>query len=387
MHSCIFLTFGVMPSYLAKNRSLASALLCSLLFGLAGPSGLVPDAEAGSSKDKKKLKKLKKQSNALRITIVNLQAQLAAARRPVPDPVPFVEMVTVGNVGNAADPEDGDNNTGGVQNYGAVPYVFQIGKYEVSLAEYTAFLNAVAAADTNSLYNASMGTDLNSAGIERSGADGSYTYTVIGSGDRPVTYVSWFDCARFCNWLHNGRPTGVQDGSTTERGAYTLDGATSGGLDIIVNRGAKFWIPSEDEWYKAAYHQPSGQGGDGDDYWIYPTGSNTVPGNDIGPLPLANQVNHRTPDNNYSVTESSSYDSNQNYLTVGGSYEGSASFYGTFDQGGNVFEWNDAVIFSLFRGLRGGSWDNNEIILRSSFRNLDDPGLETGKIGFRIASP
>jgi len=368
-----------MTSSLFINRSLASALLCSLLFGLAGPSGLVPDAEAGSSKDKKKLKKLKKQSNVLRITIVNLQAQLADARRPVPDPVPFIEMVTVGNVGNAADA----GNASEASVYGAVPYVFQIGKYEVSLAEYTAFLNAVAATDTNSLYNPSMGTDLNIAGIEQSGADGSYTYTMIGSGDRPVTYVSWFDCARFCNWLHNGRPTGAQDVGTTERGAYTLDGATSGAGFTRV-WAAKYWIPSVDEWYKAAYHQPSGQGGDSDNYWLYPTGSNAAPGNDIGATP--NEANHYD-GSDYSVTQSGSYDPNQNYLTDVGAYEGSANHYGTFDQGGNVFEWNDAVISGSFRGLRGGSWDNNENDLRSSYRDFNNPDFVYNNIGFRVASP
>jgi len=376
-----------MTSSLSKNRSLTSALLFAFLFGLLGSFSLVPDAEAATSRDKKKISKLKK-------TVKKLKRQLSAQRTilvPVnvpftpPGPTPLIEMVPVGNVGNLDDPEDGDQNTGGVQNFGAVPYEFQIGKYEVTLAQYAAFLNAVAAADTNSLYNASMGTDLNSAGIERSGADGSYTYTVIGSGNRPVTYVSWFEAARFCNWLHNGRPTGAQDAGTTERGAYTLDGETNSGI-FPRNPGAKYWIPSEDEWYKAAYHQPSGDNGDSDNYWLYPTSSNApAPGNDIGATP--NQANHITSDNNFSVTESSSYDSNQNYLTDGGAYEGSASFYGTFDQGGNVSEWNDAVISGSFRGLRGGSWVSFEFGLRSSNRNDFSLGVESSTIGFRVASP
>ena len=257
----------------------------------------------------------------------------------------------------------------------------------MSLAQYTRFLNAVAASDTYSLYNPSMATDLNNAGIERSGDVGSYTYAVIGSGNRPVTYVSWFDAARYCNWEHNECPTGVQDASTTERGAYTLDGATSGRLDITRNPGAKFWIPSEDEWYKAAFHDPrlAADGGPpGDDfYWLYSTMSDTVPGNDIGPLPLANHANY-IDGSGYSVTQSGSYDPNQNYLTDGGSYEGSAGPYGTFDQGGNVWEWNDAVISGSFRGLRGGSWSSFENNLRSSFRFSNDPRLR-GQLRHRVS--
>ena len=88
-----------------------------------------------------------------------------------------------------------------------------------------------------------------------------------------------------------------------------------------------------------------------------------------------------------SVTQSGSFDSNQNYLTAVGSYPGSASFYGTFDQGGNVFEWNDAVISGSFRGLRGGTWLFIESSLRSSNRNSDNPDIEFRTIGFRVASP
>jgi formylglycine-generating enzyme required for sulfatase activity len=75
-------------------------------------------------------------------------------------------------------------------------------------------------------------------------------------GDKPVNYVSWYDAARFTNWLHNGQGAG-----STETGAYTLSGNT--GI-ITKNVGATVWLPSEDEWCKAAYYQPSGAGGDAD---------------------------------------------------------------------------------------------------------------------------
>jgi sulfatase modifying factor 1 len=360
----------------ALHRALTCIFLLAFAFSLPGPFSLVPEAGAASpSASARVIEKLRKQ-------IATLKKQLAAATAT---PAPFIEMVKVGNAGNAVDPSDGDLGTGGTQNFGAVPYEYSIGKYEVTLAQYAAFLNAVAATDAFGLYNASMAMDLNIAGITQSGTSGSFTYTVIGMGTRPVVYVSWFDAARFCNWLHNGRPTGAPTSVTTENGAYPLNGATSGGLTITRNPGAKYWIPSEDEWYKAAYHQPAGALGDVDDYWLYPTKSNAVPGNTIGVLTPSNHANFLT--TVYSVTQSGSYNSNQNYLTAAGSYSGSVGFYGTFDQGGNVWEWNDAVISGTFRGLRGGSWDLNEFILRSSSRGRDNPGNGFNTIGFRVASP
>jgi formylglycine-generating enzyme required for sulfatase activity len=132
-----------------------------------------------------------------------------------------IDFVTVGNPGNPNDPSDGDSNTAGIQNYGAVGSIYQIGTYEVTLLQYTAFLNAVAATDPYNLYNTSMATNVQSMGISRAGGPGNYTYAVIDDGNRPVTWVSWFDAARFVNWLHNGQPTGTEGAGTTETGAYS----------------------------------------------------------------------------------------------------------------------------------------------------------------------
>ena len=251
-----------------------------------------------------------------------------------------IPTVTVGDAGNAND------STG----YGAVSYVYNIAVTEVNLFQYTAFLNAVAATDTYSLYNTSMGTDLNIAGISRSGSSGSYTYAVIGTGARPVTYVSWFDAARFANWVANGQASGAQGNATTENGAYTLNGAM-GGVSFTKNAinpntgmTTTWWIPSENEWYKAAYYQPAAQGGDSDNYWLYPTASNTLGGNTIGVGDSANYY-----DGDYAQAQNGL----PSRLTDGGAYgSNSASFYGTSDQGGNVFEWNDAVFSSEFSSER-----------------------------------
>src|SRR5262245_5025257 len=137
-----------------------------------------------------------------------------------------IPTVTVGSAGNIADKEVMIDET---TDYGSVAYNYRIGTTEVTNAQYAAFLNAVAATDTYGLYNASMESET-WGGITRTGSSGSYSYSVkadAGSytyADKPVVYVSWYDSLRFANWLHNGQPSGAQDASTTEDGAYTFSG-------------------------------------------------------------------------------------------------------------------------------------------------------------------
>jgi len=181
----------------------------------------------------------------------------------------LIETVTIGSPGNADDTH-GDG-------YGGVDYTYNIGKYEVTAGQYTQFLNAVAATDTHGLYNSNM-TSTYGCQIVQSGTSGNFSYSVADDyKDRPVNYASWGDAARFSNWLHNGQPTGAQGDATTEKGAYNLNGATANNALMAVSREAdwKWAIPTEDEWYKAAYHKNDGVTGN---YYDYPTGSDTAPG-------------------------------------------------------------------------------------------------------------
>ena len=116
---------------------------------------------------------------------------------------------------------------------------------------------------------------MDGCGILRGGAEGDYSYVVPGDyADRPVNFVSFWDALRFTNWLHNGQSSG-----DTETGAYTLDGYTGDdGLWITRNPEAIAWLPSDHEWYKAAYHKNDGATGN---YWDYPTATDDTPSNEV----------------------------------------------------------------------------------------------------------
>ena len=281
-----------------------------------------------------------------------------------------------------------------VLHFGAVTYTYAIGKYEVTLNQYTEFLNAVAATDTYGLYNTNMGTDLNIKGITRSGSSGSYTYAVSGNGTRPVTYVSWLDAARFTNWLHNGQPTGLQTYGTTEEGAYSIP--VNDGFSHVVPRTpeAQYWLPSEDEWYKAAYYQPANVGGDTDGYWNYATRTNAIPNSRNGSNSDPNSGNFYRDDGlangfngGYAITNSPSFSSSQDYLMAVGSFTEATSYYGTYDQGGNVTEWSEGLYGAGDDMVdRGGGWLLDEYAVQPQYRRTDSMMYENYFIGFRVAT-
>jgi formylglycine-generating enzyme required for sulfatase activity len=144
-------------------------------------------------------------------------------------------------------------------------------------------------------------------------------------------------------------------------------------LAISRNAGAKDFIPSENEWYKAAYYDPTVNGGLGG-YWLYPTRSNAAPSNVLSPAGT-NNANY----NNGGYTDP------VNYLTAVGAFAASPGAYGTFDQGGDVWEWNESTVSGLYRGLGGASFVNTSSYLQSSFRNYDSPSNATYNRGFRVA--
>lgn len=248
-----------------------------------------------------------------------------------------IEWVTVGDAGNTPDPLTG---------FGAVAETYLIGKYPVTNAQYAAFLNAKAKSDPHMLYDVLMP----SFGITREGTSGNYSYGLTpGRENRPIVRVTWFNAARFANWLANGQGDG-----DTETGAYTLNGATSG--IINANPGATIFLPTEDQWYKSAYYNGAAQA-----YSLYPNGADTI------------------------TKAEANFGEYFGSMKDVGSYPMSPSHYGTFDQGGNTFDYTDGVS-GTSRVLRGGNWFIGEEFLASTSRTPYPVNGRTDNVGFRVAA-
>jgi formylglycine-generating enzyme required for sulfatase activity len=288
-----------------------------------------------------------------------------------------IDTVLIGNPNNSPDVQPQGL-------FGMVTTTYRIGVTEVTNAQYVDFLNAVADADPYGLYDSFMGFTTK-GGITRSGSSGGYTYAVkspaVGQGpggadytygDKPVVYVTWYDAVRFANWLHNGQGSG-----STETGAYTLLGGTptpSNADSITRGSGAKWFLPTENEWYKAAYYD-----GTSGVYYDFPTGSDTAPNNNLPSADTGNSANF--------VVGLDTTTGNLDYPhTAAGAYTLSESPYGTFDQAGNVWEWNQTLISAGVRGRRGGAWSTDATTLAASNQGSYSASLATDNIGFRVAS-
>jgi len=265
-------------------------------------------------------------------------------------PTPLTEFVTIRDPGNTTD----------TTSFGDVSYAYQIGKYAIRETDIDA-------------YNA----DPANAGTLQ------ITLTERGD-DKPATNVSWNEAARYVNWLN------TREG---EQGAYkfTTNGVNddialwssaeawqTDGENLFRHKDAKYFLPSEDEWYKAAYYK---SGGTNAGYWLYPTGSDT------DPVPTAGST----------ITGEAVYNQTTGQGPADVDNAGGLSPYGTMGQGGNTYEWcesafdgtNDSTTES--RAARGGDWDDGAVSvppaqnLQSGVRAQYPPGGESTSIGFRVA--
>lgn len=324
-------------------------------------------------------------------------------------------LITVSSPGNSAD---------SITGFGSVSYAYKIGLYEVTVANYTAFLNAVAKTDTYGLWVNSMQAATNIAGITRSGSPGAYFYTAMSgksgaqsyssggtppfktlggqdSSNCPITWVTWFNAARFANWMANGQPVGSQNSATTEDGAYPINGAMSSGsaparnlVNPNTGNAPTYFIPTENEWYKAAYYDPNlnqGRGG----YYKYATKSNVTPGN-ITPTsgysssqPSTNQVNYiYMPGGLYTTTQAPLLSITEFYLTPVGTFTSVTSPWGAYDMTGSVWEFNTpSNSSSAIVGLRGGAWTSLDLNLMSNYYLGIVPYSTALNLGFRLAAP
>jgi formylglycine-generating enzyme len=243
-----------------------------------------------------------------------------------------------------------------------VNYDYQISEYQVTNSQYAEFLNATAAADPLGLYDPRMGSDPGNGGITQSGDPGSFTYAVTpATQDRPVVYVSFYSALRYANWLSNGGGSG-----DTESGAYTLLGGTpvpSNAQSLVRSSGSDVFLPSENEWYKAAYY-----GGSSEGYSSYPFGSDAVP-TCTAPSSTLNTANCGN-----AVGQ----------VTNAGAYA-SVGPFGTSDLGDDVEEWTDTILPDTFAtAVRGASWADPVANLAASHLQSRDPTTAASTVGFRI---
>jgi len=210
-------------------------------------------------------------------------------------------------------------------------------------------------------------------------------------GNKPVNWVSWFDAARVANWLMNG----ATSSSSTETGAYTLNGATSGNA-VAVNPGATFYIPNENQWYKAAYYKG---GSTNAGYWEYATQSDTAPSvvtaDNMGNGRSSSGGNLNDEGNYANYNSGADWNSQKGNVTSVGT-NGGPSAYGAFDMNGNVEEWNDLTGSG---GQYMGGWGGDFVSVAANLStygqwsgppwggNTYGPSDEASYGGFRLASP
>lgn len=294
-----------------------------------------------------------------------------------------IEWVQVGDAGNVGEVAgEGAGGYGPDRTCGAVDHEYRIAKYEVTNGQYIAFLNAVATlGDAAGLYSIEMAVEF--GGIDRAGSGtigDPWVYSLKDDDPnwaaRPVCFVSFYDALRFVNWMHNGQPTGAQDKTTTEDGAYDL----SLGASVVRKDGARVFLTNEDEWYKAAFYKG---GGTEAGYWDFATQSDT--------LPVAEPPPGRT-----GLPKSANYEDDETGVAVGplyystpvGAYVHASSAFGTFDQTGNVNEWNETDVNGdgAYRCILGGAWFTWGSSLHAAMRHKGPPTLENRLVGFRLAS-
>jgi formylglycine-generating enzyme required for sulfatase activity len=250
-----------------------------------------------------------------------------------------INFVNIGNTDNAAD----------TTSYGAVPYEYRAGVNEISQ-------NDIAKATASGMSNVTAGA---------------------WTSNQPAANISWYEAAAFVNWLNTSSgKTAAYNLTFSGSWSMTLQSSsnawTLGGTNLYRNKNAFYFLPSENEWYKAAYYNPAGT-----NYFLYPTASSSAP------TAVASGTNAGT----------AVYNQPDPQGPAGVNSAGGLSPYGTMGQGGNVFEWTESAFdgsnssSSQNRALRGGGWFLNEDFLRSSDRDgRFGPTSEFGFVGFRVAS-
>lgn len=270
------------------------------------------------------------------------------------------------------------------ENLGRVNYRYRISKTEVTAAQWLDFVNAydpywIAAGNTR------FGTALSSQWIRPANHDpsqpGDY-YIVDGAANRAIT-TEWRIAARFVNWLHNGMvneqwafDTGVYDAASF--GGNAQDGYTD---QAERSPGARFWLPSVDEWTKAAHYDPDRYGEGQEGYWL------RMGGQDAPLTPGLPEDGGQTSGGDFLP----GFD--EQFLDVG-LYTNIDGPWGLLDTSGGVREWTETVwgyypggeVHTGERFIRGSGAGNSFYLAHDLIDRADAglPGLQT--FGVRLAS-
>ena len=248
---------------------------------------------------------------------------------------------------------------------GGVQYLYRVGKYEVS-REMISLANrlgnlAITMSDMKEL-------------------------TRDPDPQLPATGISWTEAARFVNWLNassgypraynfSTRPGELKYSPYEKPRPWPKSDAGYQASRPLRHRAAFYFLPSRDEWYKAACYDPKKTDGNSPHYWIYPTGSDNRPrsvamGNETGTA-----VYHQDPRSGPAPVNQC----------------GGCSPWGAMGMAGNVWEWEEQLSFSC--SFRGGAWNvNYSLVAGTSCYNADsiangaEGRVELVDVGFRVAS-
>jgi hypothetical protein len=264
-----------------------------------------------------------------------------------------IEFVPIGSPNNPAD------TTGSPNPVGSVSYAYRIGKYEIS-RDMINKANALG----------SLGVTLDTSGFGGVGIN------------EPATGISWNEAARFINWLNTSQGVSpaykffYQPGEPNYDSNQFIQSWEVGDAGYDPNNPyrnslARYFLPSANEWYKAAYFDPVNNS-----YYQYPTGSNSEPDG----IDFVGDTNFEV------VYRDQSFNPAPNDITNAGLL----SPYGTMAQGGNAWEWNetDTDLVNDFgdRIVRGGNWDNFSPYLSSTNFLSQSAAVQAYSFGFRVAS-
>jgi formylglycine-generating enzyme required for sulfatase activity len=303
------------------------------------------------------------------------------------DPNSGIDFVRIGAVGNA--PWAGDGTAGDrAVGRGGVNYEYNIGKFEVTTAQWTEFFNAAFDRPANDrLPNLIPPNAWGAVPTTPTVAGGQRWSVPAGHEMYPVGDISWRMAAMYCNWLCNGKST---DRAAFMNGAY--DASTFGYFGNIFtdqvahNPGAQYWIPTWDEWLKAAHYDPNKNGAGQDGWWKYSITRDTAPISDPpGSLApgSAGECNAGGWHTIYNGVVSP-------FAVPLGAYSNITSPWGLFDTAGGTAEWTESVL--LVAGTKNryydGSWWSDGPTEVDQIQTVDAqfPNYSTFDLGFRIAS-